>query len=91
MDPVSCVSCVSWMHWMNAAETHETFRQESGMRYQIMRQPESKHGSGLFAAYGIRRTPISYPHLHWQTTIDQIGEERQFALRQYDRNRPSGE
>jgi hypothetical protein len=33
MDPVSCVSCVSWVRWMNAGETHETFRQESGMRY----------------------------------------------------------
>jgi len=22
------------MYWVNAAETHETFRQESGMRYQ---------------------------------------------------------
>ena len=34
MDPVSCVSCVSWMHCVYAAETHETFHQESGMRYQ---------------------------------------------------------
>jgi hypothetical protein len=34
MDPVSCVSCVSWMDSVNAAETHETFHQESGMRYQ---------------------------------------------------------
>jgi hypothetical protein len=34
MDPVSCVSCVSWMYCVNAAETHETFHQESGMRYQ---------------------------------------------------------
>ena len=34
MDPVSCVSCVSWMGWLYAAETHETFHQESGMRYQ---------------------------------------------------------
>lgn len=36
MDPVSCVSCVSWMHWVYAAETHETFQQESGMRYQLL-------------------------------------------------------
>ena len=33
MVPVSCVSCVSWMYCVNAAETHETFHQESGMRY----------------------------------------------------------
>lgn len=33
IDPVSCVSCVSWMRWVYAAETHKTFRQESGMRY----------------------------------------------------------
>ena len=35
MDPVSCVSCVSWWYWVNAAETHETFHWESGMRYQV--------------------------------------------------------
>jgi hypothetical protein len=35
MDPVSCVSCVSSCYCVNAGETHETFRQESGMRYQI--------------------------------------------------------
>ena len=34
IDPVSCVSCVSWMRWLYAAETHETFHRESGMRYQ---------------------------------------------------------
>ena len=34
MDPVSCVSCVSSCYCVNAGETHETFRQESGMRYQ---------------------------------------------------------
>ncbi len=33
MDPVSCVSCVSWMYSVYAAETHETFHWESGMRY----------------------------------------------------------
>jgi len=33
IDPVSCVSCVSWMRWLYAAETHETFHRESGMRY----------------------------------------------------------
>ena len=33
MDPVACVSCVSSWYWVNAAETHETFRRESGMRY----------------------------------------------------------
>jgi len=26
-------SCVSWIPCVNAAETHETIRQESGMRY----------------------------------------------------------
>ncbi len=36
IDPVSCVSCVSWMYSVNAAETHETFHQESGMRYQLV-------------------------------------------------------
>ena len=35
MDPVSCVSCVSWMYWLIAAETHETFHWDSGMRYQL--------------------------------------------------------
>jgi hypothetical protein len=35
MDPVSCVSCVSWRYPVNAAETHETFPSESGMRYQL--------------------------------------------------------
>jgi len=35
MDPVSCVSCVSSCYCVNAGETHETFRQESGMRYQV--------------------------------------------------------
>lgn len=35
MDPVSCVSCVSWMHRVYAAETHETFHRESGMRYHL--------------------------------------------------------
>jgi hypothetical protein len=35
---VSYVSCVSWMYWVNAAETHETLRWESGMRY-----PRSYH------------------------------------------------
>jgi hypothetical protein len=34
MGPVSYVSCVSWMCSVNADETHETFHQESGMRYQ---------------------------------------------------------
>ena len=34
MDPVSCVSCVSRMYSVYAAETHETFHRESGMRYQ---------------------------------------------------------
>lgn len=33
MGPVSCVSCVSWMYCVDAAETHETFNWESGMRY----------------------------------------------------------
>ena len=47
MGPVSCVSCVSWMHWMNAAETHETFRQESGMRYQVSSSPDSEHESAF--------------------------------------------
>ena len=28
------VSCVSWMYSVDAAETHETIRWESGMRYQ---------------------------------------------------------
>jgi hypothetical protein len=37
MDPVSCVSCVSWMCWLYAAETHETFHWESGMRYHSNR------------------------------------------------------
>ena len=35
MNPVSCVSYVSWMHRVNAAETHETFHWESGMRYHF--------------------------------------------------------
>ena len=35
IDPVSCVSCVSWLHWVYAAETRETFHQESDMRYQV--------------------------------------------------------
>jgi hypothetical protein len=35
MDSVSRVSCVSWMYWVYAAETHETFHTESGMRYQL--------------------------------------------------------
>jgi len=35
MGPVSCVSCVSSWYWVNAAETHETFHRESGMRYQL--------------------------------------------------------
>jgi len=34
MDPVSCVSCVSGVYSVNAAEKHETFHWESGMRYQ---------------------------------------------------------
>ena len=34
IDPVSCVSCFSWWYCVNSAETHETFRWESGMRYQ---------------------------------------------------------
>ena len=33
MGPVSFVSCVSWKHSVNAAETHETFHWDSGMRY----------------------------------------------------------
>ena len=28
------VSCVSSWYWVNAAETHQTFHRESGMRYQ---------------------------------------------------------
>lgn len=35
MAPGSCVSCVSWWCSVNAAETHETVRAESGMRYQL--------------------------------------------------------
>ena len=31
----SCVSCVSSWYWVNAAETHETFHRESGMRYHL--------------------------------------------------------
>src|SRR3989304_4744993 len=34
MGSVSCVSCVSRRCSVNAAETHETVRWESGMRYQ---------------------------------------------------------
>jgi len=33
VDPVSYVSSVSWVARVNAAETHETFHYESGMRY----------------------------------------------------------
>ncbi len=40
MDPVSCVSCVSGMCWLYAAETHETFPWESGMRYQSAIRPD---------------------------------------------------
>ena len=47
MDPVSCVSCVSWMYWVNAAETHETFDWESGMRYQVSSSPDFDHESAL--------------------------------------------
>ena len=55
MNPVSCVSYVSWMYWVNAADTHETFHWESGMRYQhSSRSPDScselgecRLGSGL--------------------------------------------
>ena len=39
MNAVSCVSYVSWMYWVNAAETHETFHLESGMRYQVSSSP----------------------------------------------------
>ena len=36
----SClISCVSWMHRVYATETHETFHQESGMRYQVPSSP----------------------------------------------------
>ncbi len=31
---MSPVSCVSWMYCVHAAETHETFHQESGMRQE---------------------------------------------------------
>jgi hypothetical protein len=39
INPVSCVSYVSWSCWVNAAETHETFRWESGMRYHVSSWP----------------------------------------------------
>jgi hypothetical protein len=48
MDPVSCVSCVSSCYCVNAGETHETFRQESGMRYQASSRPDSERESGCF-------------------------------------------
>lgn len=32
MSRVSCVSCAAWMYWVNAAESHEIFHEESGMR-----------------------------------------------------------
>lgn len=58
MDPVSCVSCVSWMHWVYAAETHETFHQESGMRYQHSKTgPDSRLDRGFFVPPDRRLTP----------------------------------
>jgi hypothetical protein len=50
MDPVSCVSYVSWVYCVYAAETHETFRQESGMRYQVSSSPDSEHELVLLTA-----------------------------------------
>ena len=39
------------MYWVNAAETHETFHQESGMRYQFRRPaPILSVNRGFFAA-----------------------------------------
>ena len=62
MGPLSCVSCVSWMYWLNAAETHESFHQESGMRYQHSSGPSILSMSrGLSIVHGIRRTPIRTP------------------------------
>jgi hypothetical protein len=40
MDPVSFVSCVSSWYWVSAAETHQTFHRESGMRYQVSSSPD---------------------------------------------------
>jgi hypothetical protein len=57
MDPVSCVSCVSWMYCVNAAETHETFHQESGMRYQVSSSPILSTNW----AFAFPRYPHSYP------------------------------
>jgi len=61
MDPVSCVSCVSWWYWLYAVETHETFHQESGMRYQVSSRRDSEHESGLFVTAARRSGPLSGP------------------------------
>ena len=65
MDPVSCVSCVSWMHSVYAAETHETFHQESGMRYQHLSEAPIHHARiGAFSMATASVIPLSVP-LPW--------------------------
>ena len=64
MDPVSCVSCVSWMHCVYAAETHETFHQESGMRYQHLSEAPIHARIGAFSMATASVIPLSVP-LPW--------------------------
>lgn len=44
---------------MDAAETHETFHQESGMRYQVSSRPDSERESGLFVTAARRSGPLA--------------------------------
>jgi hypothetical protein len=50
MDLVSCVSSVSSWNSVNAAETHETFHQESGMRYHVKGLQRGSDGRPLLAS-----------------------------------------
>ena len=45
------------MYWVNAAETHETFHWESGMRYQVSSRPIPSTNS----AFWLPLCPHSYP------------------------------
>jgi hypothetical protein len=63
MDPVSCVSCVSSWYCVNAAETHETFRRESGMRYQhSSRRPDRRLDRAVSLSADRGAVPYLVPH-----------------------------
>jgi hypothetical protein len=63
IDHVSFVPCVSWCYRVNAAETHETVRWESGMRYHHNMLWWARFGTHMWWLSAISRTAIGTPCL----------------------------